>query len=152
MAGIQWDVLLLFGGGLTLGVILDRSGLGAILIGRIIGISQSVPTLLFLWLIVLVSIALTEFMSNTASAALMLPMLYTLAMHSGSDPILMVLPATIAASYGFMLPVGTPPNALAFSTGLVPQKDMIGVGLIINLVFSIVLTLFFYGMFTWLLT
>lgn len=144
---IHWDILLLFGGGLTLGLIVESTGLGSILVGGVMQMSQKVPLLVFLWIIIIGSILLTEFMSNTASAALILPLLYTLAEESQINPMILVLPATIAASFGFMMPVGTPPNALVFSTGLVPQRDMMKAGLGLNLIFSVVLTLFFYLIF-----
>lgn len=144
MKSIQWNVLLLFGGGLTLAMILESSGLGALLAGQISMFATAMPLITFLWLIVITSILFTEFMSNTASAALFLPIVYTLAIELKINPALLVLPATLAASYGFMLPVGTPPNALVFSTGFIPQKDMLRVGAIINILFSLILTLFFY--------
>jgi sodium-dependent dicarboxylate transporter 2/3/5 len=144
---IQWDVLLLFGGGLTLGMLIDHSGLGAILVGNVAHLITVVPLFIFLWIIVLFSILMTEFMSNTASAALILPLLYTLANQLHVNPMILVFPATIAASYGFMLPAGTPPNAMAFASGLVPQKDMMKIGLILNFLFSIILTVFFYFIF-----
>ncbi|CAM4108031.1 DASS family sodium-coupled anion symporter [Flavobacterium antarcticum] len=147
ITAIRWDILLLFGGGLTLGLLVESTGLGTILIGGIMTLSQQVPLILFLWLIVLGSIIMTEFMSNTASAALILPLLYTLAQETQINPMILVLPATIAASYGFMMPVGTPPNAMVFSTGLVPQKEMMKAGVGLNIIFSIVLTLFFYLLF-----
>lgn len=144
---IRWDILLLFGGGLTLGLIVESTGLGTILVGGVMQMSQKVPLLVFLWIVIFGSILLTEFMSNTASAALILPLLFTLAQESNINPMILVLPATIAASFGFMMPVGTPPNALVFSTGLVPQRDMMKAGLGLNLIFSVVLTLFFYIIF-----
>ena len=144
---IRWDILLLFGGGLTLGYLVESMGLGTLLVSGVMKSSEQVPLFLFLWLIVLGSILLTEFMSNTASAALILPLLYTLAIEAQINPMILVLPATIAASFGFMMPVGTPPNAMAFSTGFVPQKDMMKAGLGLNLIFSVVLTLFFYLLF-----
>lgn len=147
IASIRWDILLLFGGGLTLGFIVENTGLGTMLIGGIMSLSQQVPLIIFLWLIVIGSIILTEFMSNTASAALILPLLYTLAIEAQINPMVLLLPATIAASYGFMMPVGTPPNAMVYSTGFVPQKDMMKAGLGLNIIFSIVLTLFFYLFF-----
>ncbi|HEX8269870.1 MAG TPA: DASS family sodium-coupled anion symporter [Flavobacterium sp.] len=147
LSSIKWDILLLFGGGLTLGVLVESSGLGAILIAGVMEFGKEIPLFLFLWLIVLFSIALTEFMSNTASAALILPLLYTLAVQSNINPMILVLPATIATSYGFMLPVGTPPNAMVFSTGFIPQTEMMKVGFAINIIFSIILTLFFYLLF-----
>ena len=147
IASVRWDILLLFGGGLTLGFLVESTGLGSILIGGIMSLSEQMPLILFLWIIVIGSIIMTEFMSNTASAALILPLLYTLAIESQINPMILVLPATIAASYGFMMPVGTPPNAMVFSTGFVPQKDMMKAGLGLNIIFSIVLTLFFYFWF-----
>lgn len=147
MNSIQWEVLLLFGGGLTLGMLIDRSGLGILLVNEIVEMMTIVPLFLFLWIIVIFSIVLTEFMSNTASAALILPLLFTLFTQLGVNPMVLVFPATIAASYGFMLPAGTPPNALAYSSGLVPQKDMMKVGFLLNFLFSIILTVFFYFTF-----
>jgi sodium-dependent dicarboxylate transporter 2/3/5 len=141
---IQWEIILLFGGGLTLGLLVANSGLGALLILKLSPLIQSMPLIVFVWLIVAVSIVLTEFMSNTASAALLLPLLFTAAEGLHINPMVLVFPATIAASYGFMLPVGTPPNAMVFSSGLVPQKDMIKTGFVLNLLFSLLLTAFFY--------
>lgn len=138
---------MLFGGGLTLGMMIDQSGLGALLVGQVSNLVTSVPRIIYLWIIVIFSIILTEFMSNTASAAMMLPLLFTLANQLHLNPVILVLPATIAASYGFMLPVGTPPNAMVFATGFVPQRDMIKAGLTLNILFSIILTLFFYIIF-----
>ncbi|MEJ7627891.1 MAG: DASS family sodium-coupled anion symporter [Ferruginibacter sp.] len=147
LKSIQWEILLLFGGGLTLGMMIDQSGLGALLVGQVSNLVTSVPRIIYLWIIVIFSIILTEFMSNTASAAMMLPLLFTLANQLHLNPVILVLPATIAASYGFMLPVGTPPNAMVFATGFVPQRDMIKAGLTLNILFSIILTLFFYIIF-----
>lgn len=144
LKSINFDVLFLFGGGLTLGMLLVESGLGELLVGSVSGLIETVPLFLFLWILVTFSIVLTEFMSNTASAAMMLPLLYAFAIQLNINPVILVLPATFAASYGFMLPAGTPPNALVFSTGLVPQKDMLKAGLMLNLIFSLVLTTFFY--------
>lgn len=141
---IQWEVLLLFGGGLTLGMIIDQSGLGILLVSRVAELITVIPLFLFLWIIILFSILCTEFMSNTTSAALILPLLFTLATQLHLNPVLLVFPATIAASYGFMLPAGTPPNALAFASGLIPQKDMMKIGLVLNVGFSLIITIFFY--------
>ncbi|MFN8249060.1 MAG: DASS family sodium-coupled anion symporter [Ferruginibacter sp.] len=141
---IRWEILLLFGGGLTLGKLIDQSDLGVILVNSISRMINTVPFFIFLWLIIIFSIIFTEFMSNTASAAMTLPLLFALATELHIQPVILVLPATIAASYGFMLPAGTLPNAMVFSSGLVPQKDMLKVGLTINILFSIILASFFY--------
>ena len=87
-------------------------------------------------------------MSNTASAAMVLPILFTFSKELDLNPIILVLPATIAASFGFILPAGTPPNAMVFSTGFIPQKDMIKAGLVLNILFSIILTTIFYFVFS----
>lgn len=144
---VKWDVLLLFGGGLTLGMLIDKSGLGLILISEIVQLMKIMPLFIFIWIIIIFSIVMTEFMSNTASAALILPLLFTLSNQLNINPMLLVFPASIAASYGFMLPAGTPPNAMAFATGLVSQKEMMKVGLLLNLLFSIILAVFFYLIF-----
>jgi len=145
---INWEILLLFGGGLTLGMLIDQSGLGEILITQVTSLIAAVPMIIFLWVIVIFSIVLTEFMSNTASAAMTLPLLFSLSNQLHINPMIIVLPATIAASYGFMLPAGTPPNAMVFSSGFVPQRDMIKAGLMLNIIFSIILTTFFYLIFS----
>ena len=144
---VQWNILLLFGGGLTLALILETSGLGALLAAQIAHFATAMPLIAFIWLIVITSILFTEFMSNTASAALFLPIVYTLAIELKINPALLVLPATLAASYGFMLPVGTPPNALVFSTGFIPQRVMIRVGALLDILFSVILTIGFYLVF-----
>ena len=145
---INWEILLLFGGGLTLGMIIDESGLGAMLIAKISSLVSIVPMFVFLFAIVIFTVILTEFMSNTASAAMILPLLFSLANEMQINPMILVFPATIAASFGFMLPAGTPPNAMVFSSGFVPQKDMIKAGLMINIIFSIILTAYFYLVFS----
>lgn len=144
MTSVKWEVLLLFGGGLTLGMLIDKSGLGTLMIHHISGLLDVIPLFLFLWMVVAASIIMTEFMSNTASAALLLPLLFTMANGLHINPLILVFPATIAASYGFMLPVGTPPNAMVFSSGFIPQKDMIKAGFALNLILSLILTSFFY--------
>ena len=147
LKSINWEILLLFGGGLTLGMLIDDSGLGAMLITKVSSLITVVPMYMFLLFIVIFTIILTEFMSNTASAAMILPLLFSLSNQIHINPLILVFPATIAASYGFMMPAGTPPNAMVFSSGYVPQKDMIKAGLIINIIFSILLTTFFYFVF-----
>lgn len=147
LKSINWEILLLFGGGLTLGFIIEESGLGEILIGKISRLITLVPIYVFLLAIVIFSIVLTEFMSNTASAAMMLPLLFSLATQLEINPVVLLLPATIAASFGFMMPAGTPPNAMVFSSGYVPQKDMLKAGLIVNVLVALIVTTYFYFIF-----
>ena len=86
-------------------------------------------------------IFLTELSSNTATAALLVPIFAAVAGELGLAPQVLVLPLALAASCAFMLPVATPPNAIVFGTGRVPQRVMMRVGLVLNLVFVLALTL-----------
>jgi sodium-dependent dicarboxylate transporter 2/3/5 len=84
---------------------------------------------------------MTELMSNTATAAIFVPILITAATQMGLPPYELALPAGIAASCAFMLPVATPPNAIVYGTGAIKQKDMIRVGFILNVIFAVAITL-----------
>ncbi len=132
----DWGVLLLFGGGITLGSILGETGT-SLFMARVFSswVTDSHP-LVITGGVILFTIFLTELTSNTALAALMVPVFLTIAGQLGIVPATLILPLTIAASCSFMMPVGTPPNALVFATGLVPQRSMIRVGLILNLAFA----------------
>ena len=147
LKSINGEILLLFGGGLTLGLVIEESGLGMLLISKVSSLITVVPMYVFLLMIVVFSIILTEFMSNTASAAMILPLLFSLATQMQINPVILLLPATIAASFGFMMPAGTPPNAMVFSSGYVPQKDMIKAGLFVNILVSIIVTTYFFFSF-----
>jgi sodium-dependent dicarboxylate transporter 2/3/5 len=97
-----------------------------------------------LWAIVAAVVAfvifLTELSSNTASAALLVPIFIAMAAEYGLDGATLVLPLALAASCAFMLPVGTPPNAIVFATGRIPQREMIRVGFVLNLIFILLIT------------
>ena len=86
-------------------------------------------------------IFLTELSSNTATAALFVPIFGAVAIQLGAEPSQLVIPLALAASCAFMLPVATPPNAIVFGTGRIPQKSMMRIGLVLNLVFIVALTL-----------
>jgi solute carrier family 13 (sodium-dependent dicarboxylate transporter), member 2/3/5 len=133
----NWGVLLLFGGGITLSTLMQSSGASAWLAN---GISQALPGeypwLLYL-LVALFVIFLTELVSNTASAALLVPLFMPVAVVIGADPITTAAIIGVAASCAFMLPVATPPNALAFGTGCIPQREMIRAGLRMNLIVTL---------------
>lgn len=145
MDAVPWSVLVLFGGGLSLAAAIQDSGLAAWL-GGVLGGLRALP----LWAIVLaittVVVFLTELTSNTATAAAFLPLASSLAVGIGADPLALVVPATIASSIGFMMPVGTPPNALVFGTGRVRMGEMIRAGLVLNLAMIAVVTLVSYFM------
>ncbi|HSJ13844.1 MAG TPA: SLC13 family permease [Longimicrobiales bacterium] len=140
---LPWGVLLLFGGGLALADAVTRSGL-AEWIGASLGILGSWPLPLLVVLVTVVIIFLTELTSNTATAAAFLPLVASLAIGLGENPFLLVVPAAIAASCAFMLPVATPPNAIVYGSGHVTVPQMARGGIWLNLIFVGLITLLTY--------
>lgn len=140
---VDWGVLLLFGGGLCLGVVLKSSGasdwLGASLLSGVVELPRIVVLLAMATFIVFLS----ELASNTAATALLLPLFLPLAPTLGMEPAGFAAFIALTASCGFMLPVATPPNAIVFGSGHVRQRDMMRAGLYMNIVCILVLTLFF---------
>jgi sodium-dependent dicarboxylate transporter 2/3/5 len=125
--GTEWGVLLLFGGGLTLSRALSESGAAAWLAGQLGGPLATLPAFVCLGLMVLCAMLITEVTSNTASAALLIPLFIGLAPQL--DPVAVAVLVAVGASCAFMLPVATPPNAIVFGSGHVPQRTMIRAGL-----------------------
>jgi sodium-dependent dicarboxylate transporter 2/3/5 len=126
-ATLRWDVLILFGGGLALATILETSGLAAWLAGTVDAFS-ALPILLLLGLIAAMIVYVGELASNTAMAAIFLPIAGAIAMSLGAEPVQFMLPLAFAASVGFMLPVATPPNAIVFSHETVTRGNMLRAG------------------------
>ena len=102
--------------------------------------TEGLPMFLIVGAVVLFVIFLTELSSNTATAALFVPVFYQVAIAMGVEPSKFVLPLAVAASCAFMLPIATPPNAIVFGSGQLPQRTMMRVGLVLNLVFVVILT------------
>ncbi|MDT8878080.1 SLC13 family permease [Halomonas saccharevitans] len=140
---LPWGILLLFGGGLALAGAISRSGL-AEWIAQQLGIFGALPLLAMVGVVVLVIIFLTEVTSNTATAAAFLPLLGALALSLDISPLLITVPAAIAASCAFMMPVATPPNAIVFATGRMKIQSMIHAGFMLNLISTVVVTLMAY--------
>lgn len=140
---LPWGILLLFGGGLALAGAITRSGL-AEWIAEQLGIFGTFPLLLMIGIVVLVIIFLTEVTSNTATAAAFLPLLGALALSLDISPLLITVPAAIAASCAFMMPVATPPNAIVFATGHMKIQSMINAGFALNLISTLLVTLLTY--------
>jgi sodium-dependent dicarboxylate transporter 2/3/5 len=130
----DWGVLVLFGGGITLSSILKVTGTSLFLAEGIMSLIQNLPLMVFILLIVAFVVFLTELVSNTASTALLVPIFISIAdaMHISSSTMAVII--ALSASCAFMLPVATPPNAIVFGTRYVLQKDMMHVGLRLNLV------------------
>lgn len=138
----DWGVLLLFGGGLTLSKILGATGASWYLAQKIQMLTTGWPVVLLVGVIVLFVIFLTELSSNTASTALLVPIFAAVAVDMGIPVNKLVLPLTLAASCAFMLPIATPPNAIVFSSGKIRQREMIRIGLVLNLVFTVILAVY----------
>ncbi len=136
---LPWGLLILFGGGLSLAAAIDQSGLSAYMGSLAVGLAQLPPPLIVA-LVTGLMIFLTEVTSNTATTATLLPVLYAVALGLGLDPLLLVVPAAIAASCAFMLPVATPPNAIVFGSGQISVPQMSRIGLRLNLVGIVLIT------------
>ena len=130
--GLPWGVLVLVGGGLALADAIAGSGLGA-WIAAALGEAAGWPLAALTLLLVAAIVLLTEITSNTATAATFVPLVAALAAGSGIAPTELAIPAAIAASCAFMLPVATPPNAIVYGSGLVSAGRMAGAGLLFNL-------------------
>ena len=143
-ANTDWGVLLLFGGGITLSSLLDKSG-ASLALGQALA-SQFVTTHPFIVILAVSAfiIMLTEFTSNTASAALLVPVFASIATQLNLPKEALVMVIGIGASCAFMLPVATPPNAIVFGTGLIKQREMMQVGMLLNVLCIILVTLWAY--------
>jgi solute carrier family 13 (sodium-dependent dicarboxylate transporter), member 2/3/5 len=129
---IPWGVLLLFGGGLALAGAIRSSGVGELLASQLVGL-QGFPPLVMTLMVVTLIIFLTELTSNTATTTALIPIFAVMAEGLGINPLAVILPATIAASCAFMLPVATPPNAIVFSANLIRIPEMAKAGFWLNL-------------------
>jgi solute carrier family 13 (sodium-dependent dicarboxylate transporter), member 2/3/5 len=144
---LPWGVLLLFGGGLALAGAVQGSGL-AEWIGNSVG-GLGLPTVAMILVVTLVTIFLTELTSNTATAAAFLPLLAGVAVGIGENPLLLVVPAALAATCAFMLPVATPPNAIVYGSGYVTVPQMVRAGVWLNALFAVAITLLTYSLVIW---
>lgn len=136
---VPWDVLLLFGGGLALAAAIQDSGLSAF-IGQLLAGLGNWPLLALMAAVVTLLVLWTELNSNVATAATFMPILAAIAAGTDYPVLQLVAPAAIAASCGFMLPVGTPPNAIVFGTGRVSMRDMMRAGWMLDLAAIVILT------------
>jgi solute carrier family 13 (sodium-dependent dicarboxylate transporter), member 2/3/5 len=137
---IPWGVILLIGGGLALANAYTATGLDEWIAERLVFL-QGVNYLVVIFVIVAVAILVGEIVSNTASAALLIPISASLAGSLGIDPLLLMIPLTIATSFGFVMPVGTPPNAIVFASGYVTIPKMARAGLPLDIIGIVLVTI-----------
>lgn len=130
---IPWDILLLFGGGLSLSAAFTFTGFSA-WIGDQAGHLNGLPPIVLILLVGGLILMLTEFTSNTATAAAFLPIMGSVAMGMGMDVMVLAIPVALAATFAFMLPVATPPNAIAFGSGYLKINDMVKTGIWLNVI------------------
>lgn len=135
---LPWGVLLLFGGGLSMAEQIQQTGV-ADLLAQQLCLLQGISPLLILLAVTTLIIFLTEVTSNTATAAAFLPLLGPVAVSMQLSPLYLVVPAALAASFAFMMPVATPPNAIVFASGKLQIKDMVKAGLVLNIVGIVVI-------------
>jgi len=128
---LPWGILLLFGGGLSLAAAIRAGGVGEFLGAQVAGLAGA-PAPVVVLLVTGGMVFLTELTSNTATTATLVPILAALAPALGIDPVLLIVPAALAASCAFMLPVATPPNAVVFASGHVSIAEMSWAGLWLN--------------------
>ncbi|MDB9997280.1 DASS family sodium-coupled anion symporter [Gammaproteobacteria bacterium] len=140
---LPWGLLLLFGGGLTLAVQINDSGLG-VWIGQGLMILSSVPPLLIIFCVATLIIFLTEITSNVATTSAFLPVIGAVAVAFDIAPISLTIPVVLAASCAFMLPVATPPNAIVYGSGKFDIATMMRAGFALNIIGMFVVTLFAY--------
>ncbi len=140
---LPWRIVLLFGGGFALASGFTESGL-SLWFGDQLNWVSSYSPILVVFVIALLMSFLTELTSNTATTEMLLPILAGLAISIEINPLLFMLPATLAASLAFMLPVATPPNAIVFGTNKIKMRDMMRTGFFINIFAVIILSLWVY--------
>ncbi|WP_216206000.1 SLC13 family permease [Amycolatopsis aidingensis] len=142
---LPWGVLLLFGGGLSLSSQFTDTGLSE-WIGDQVGALGTLPTVLLVLITAGLVLLLTELTSNTATAAAFIPILAGVAVGLGFGPMLLVIPAALAATCAFMLPVATPPNAIAFGSGHITMGQMIRGGVWLNVIALVLITVVVYAL------
>ncbi|MGD8427323.1 MAG: DASS family sodium-coupled anion symporter [Balneolaceae bacterium] len=145
---LPWGVLILFGGGLSLASAISSTGL-AKWIGQGVSVIGGWPILLLVGLVVLLIVFLTEMTSNTATTAAFLPILASVAIGLGENPLMLAVPAALGASCAFMLPVATPPNAIVYGSGKITIPEMSKAGLWLNFTFIILLTIFAFSLISY---
>lgn len=141
---IDWGSLFLFGTGISLGQILFKVGLAEMAGNYVMNVFNDMPLVVFLGGIIAFTVFFTEFTSNTAAANILLPLMIAYALKVQLNPLVPAMAVGMSCNLAFMLPVGTPPNAIVFGTGLVTLKEMARYGFILNIVSIILLTGVFY--------
>jgi sodium-dependent dicarboxylate transporter 2/3/5 len=145
---IPWDVLILFGGGFALADALESSGFSKWAGARLAFVGGWKPVVMIVVMCLVVTL-LSEVASNVATATAMMPIAAALATSIGVHPYFLMIPAVLAASSGFMLPVATAPNTIVYATGLIRVKAMARSGLLLDIAAAIVITMLMFLVVPW---
>lgn len=148
---MAWGILLLFGGGITLAAALENAGIIGMVGQWLAGLSTG-SVFFLVALIVVLSIFISEFMSNVAQVIVFAPLVTAIAEAIDANPYLLGIPMALAASCASMMPMGTPPNAIIFSSGYVRLKDMIKAGFVMNIISILLILLFSYFVLPFIFT
>ncbi|HCY76362.1 MAG TPA: sodium:dicarboxylate symporter [Ignavibacteriales bacterium] len=140
---IPWGIILLFGGGFALATAFSSSGLSEYIGNNLRGLSN-IPTFILIIVICAIINFLTELTSNTATTQMILPILASVSVAIGLNPLLLMISATLSASMAFMMPVGTPPNTIVFASKRLRISDMAKTGFALNIISVIIIALFVY--------
>lgn len=143
----KWSTLLLIGGGLSLGKALEVTGLVNVISDVLINLTSGGSGLMAIIIVVLAGLGISIIASNTASAGIFLPIAIGLGQKIGFSPVVLAVAVGISTSLDFMLPVGTPPNAIAYSTGKVSMAEMIKAGILLDIAGAVITILVAY--FVW---
>jgi sodium-dependent dicarboxylate transporter 2/3/5 len=141
--GIPWGIVLLFGGGFALAAGIEQTGLAA-WIGTQLGVLRGTPVWVLVPASCLLAALLTETTSNIATVLMISPVIAATAVEIGVHPYLLLIPAAVMASFAFMLPVATPPNAVVFSSGWITIPQMFRAGVVLDLIAMIVVPVMIY--------
>lgn len=140
---VSWGTFILLGGALSLGAIFKASGITAWIAGGL-GFLEALPEIAIVIIVALLVAIITEVCSNFVVVSAFLPMIYGLAVNLGIEPMLLMMVVTLSGSFAYMLPSGTPTNAIAFGTGYIEVKDMIKSGLAVKILSIIVFPILLY--------
>jgi solute carrier family 13 (sodium-dependent dicarboxylate transporter), member 2/3/5 len=149
MDRMPWGILLLFGGGLCLAKAMEASGI-VLEVGNFVSSFENIPEWVLILVLTLLSLFLTELMSNVALTTIFIPVVIGIASGMGIPALILVIPVTLAASFAFMLPIATPPNAILFSSGLIKMKDMTKAGIWLNVIATLIILLFAMTVVKWI--
>jgi sodium-dependent dicarboxylate transporter 2/3/5 len=143
---IYWNIVLMYGGAIALGIAIDRTGAARWLVGGFLG-DVEVPAMVAVATVAVMTLVLSEFMSNAAAVAVMLPLALSMSGQLGASPVALTLATSIGAGLDFALPFSSAPNTIVFSSGYLSLSDIVKAGGIMTLV-SILLVLLLVG-FWW---